>query len=159
MLSFDYFNFIFDYFYMKQCSVKRVFLNISHSSHENTCARVSFLITLQASAWNFIKKDILAQVLFTFSCQLWKVFKKTYIYRTPGGCFCLHTGHNLKLHMTWRRPGSSVYILCPAGLWMIDLSQIRLNIFSSTNFFLTISKIIEEILFLKRSQNYFLGSS
>ena len=32
----------------RRCSVKRVFLEISQSSQENTCARVSFLIKLQA---------------------------------------------------------------------------------------------------------------
>ena len=32
----------------ERCSVKKVFLKISKSSQENTCARVSFLIKLQA---------------------------------------------------------------------------------------------------------------
>ena len=31
------------------CSVKKVFLEISQNSQENTCARVSFLIKLQAA--------------------------------------------------------------------------------------------------------------
>ena len=31
------------------CSVKKVFLKISQYSQENTCARVSFLIRLQAN--------------------------------------------------------------------------------------------------------------
>ena len=30
------------------CSAEKVFLEISQNSHENTCARVSFLIKLQA---------------------------------------------------------------------------------------------------------------
>ena len=33
----------------RRCSVKKVFLKISQNSQENTCARVSFLIKLQAS--------------------------------------------------------------------------------------------------------------
>ena len=33
-----------------KCSVKKVFFKISQNSQENTCARVSFLINLQASA-------------------------------------------------------------------------------------------------------------
>ena len=37
-------------------------LKISQNSQENTCARASFLIKLQAS--NFIKKETLAQVCF-----------------------------------------------------------------------------------------------
>ena len=32
----------------KKCSVKKVFFKISQNSQESTCARVSFLITLQA---------------------------------------------------------------------------------------------------------------
>ena len=32
----------------QRCSVKKIFLEISQNSHENTCARVSFLIELQA---------------------------------------------------------------------------------------------------------------
>ena len=34
------------------CSVKKVFLEISQNSQENTCARVSFLIKLQAPPVN-----------------------------------------------------------------------------------------------------------
>ena len=39
----------------QECSVKKVFLEILQNSQENTGARVSFLIKLQASAsaWNF----------------------------------------------------------------------------------------------------------
>ena len=34
---------------VQRCSAKKVFLEISQNSQENTCARVSFLIKLQAS--------------------------------------------------------------------------------------------------------------
>ena len=34
--------------YIRKCSVKKVFLEILQNSQENTCAEVSFLITLQA---------------------------------------------------------------------------------------------------------------
>ena len=34
---------------VQRCSVKKVFLEISQNSQENTCPRVSFLIKLQAS--------------------------------------------------------------------------------------------------------------
>ena len=63
------------------------FSEISQNSQENTCARVSFLIKFQAQACNFIKKETLTQV---FSCQLCKIFKNTFFYRTPpGDCFYL----------------------------------------------------------------------
>ena len=54
-----------------------VFLEISQNSQENTCARVSFLIKLQA---NFIKKEILAQV---FSCEIREISNNTFSYRIP----------------------------------------------------------------------------
>ena len=47
---------------------------------ENTCARVFFLIKLQAKACNFIKKETLAQV---FSCEFCETSKNTFSYRTP----------------------------------------------------------------------------
>ena len=39
----------------RRCSVKKVFLEISQNSKENTLVRVAFLIKLQASVCNFIK--------------------------------------------------------------------------------------------------------
>ena len=42
---------------VQRCSVKMVFIEISQNSQENTCDRVPFLIKLQASASNFIKKE------------------------------------------------------------------------------------------------------
>ena len=50
----------------RRCSVEKVFLEISQYSQENSCARVSFLIKLQAEACNVIKKETLAQM---FSCE------------------------------------------------------------------------------------------
>ena len=43
-----------------RCSIKNVFLELSQNSQENTCARVSLLIKLQAEAkaCNFIKKGM-----------------------------------------------------------------------------------------------------
>ena len=64
----------------QRCSVKKVFLEISQNSQENTCARVSFFIKLQAAACNFIKKETLAQV---FSCEFCEISKNTFFYRTP----------------------------------------------------------------------------
>ena len=60
-------------------SVKNVFLKVSQNSQENTCARVSFLIKLQALG-NFIKKGTLAQMI---SCEFCEIFKNAFFYRTP----------------------------------------------------------------------------
>ena len=41
---------------VRRCSVEKVFLEISQNSHENTCARVSFLIKLQARPTTLLKR-------------------------------------------------------------------------------------------------------
>ena len=64
----------------QRCSVKKLFLEISQNSYQNTCVRISFLIKLQASTCNFIKKESLAQV---FPCEFCEIFKNTYFYITP----------------------------------------------------------------------------
>ena len=48
------------------CSVKKLFLETSQNSQENTCAR---------EACNFIKKESLTQV---FSCEFCEISKKTF---------------------------------------------------------------------------------
>ena len=52
-----------------------VFLEISESAQENTFARVSFLIKLQALACDFIKKETLSQM---FSFNFCKISKNTF---------------------------------------------------------------------------------
>ena len=52
----------------------------SQNSQENTCTRVSFLIKLQASGLQLIKKETLAQV---FLCEFCEISKNTFSYRTP----------------------------------------------------------------------------
>ena len=60
----------------QRCSIKKVLLEISQNSQENTCARVSFLIKLHKGlACNFIKKETLAQV---FSCEFCQISKNTF---------------------------------------------------------------------------------
>ena len=53
----------------QRCSVKKVFLEISQNSPENTCARVSILIKLQASGPEEI-------------CEICEIFENTFYYRT-----------------------------------------------------------------------------
>ena len=58
------------------CSVRKgVFRNFETFTGKHSCARVSFLIKLQPSASNFIKKDTLAQV---FSSEFCEVSKNTF---------------------------------------------------------------------------------
>ena len=67
---------------VRRCSEKKVFLVISRNSHKNTCARVSFLIKLQASACNFIKKETLSQgkeaLAKGFTCEFCEISKNTF---------------------------------------------------------------------------------
>ena len=66
------------YFSQKQSPevfCKKVSIKISQYSQENTCARVSFLLKLQASDCKFTKKETLAQV---FSCEFCKISKNTF---------------------------------------------------------------------------------
>ena len=58
--------------------MKTVFLEVSHNSQENTCARVSFLSLRTQSlpqGCSFIKKETLAQA---FSCEYCKISKNTF---------------------------------------------------------------------------------
>ena len=59
---------------------KKGVLEISQNSQESTCARDSFLIKLQAKAWNFIKKESLRLV---FSCEFCEISKNIFFYITP----------------------------------------------------------------------------
>ena len=59
---------------------KNGILRISQNSQENTRARVSFLIKLQAPVCNFIQKETLVQV---FSSKFCEISKNTFSYRTP----------------------------------------------------------------------------
>ena len=85
-------------------SVKKLFLEISQKSQENTLTRDSFLTKLPASSCNFIKKEALAQV---FSCEFCEISRKLFfiehlcwlllLYQRKK-CFCktIHSEINLK---------------------------------------------------------------
>ena len=57
--------------FSQKCSVKKMFLEISQNSQENTCS---------SGLQIYFKKKTLAQVL---SCEFCEVSKNTYSYRTP----------------------------------------------------------------------------
>ena len=48
----------------RRCSVKKMFLKISQNSQENTCARVSFLIKIQALGLQLYQKERLRRKCF-----------------------------------------------------------------------------------------------
>ena len=83
------------------CSVKKVFLDMSQNWQENTCARVSFLIKLQALPATLLnKKETLAQV---FSCEFCEISKITFfLLNTSCGCFWLFaSSHVFRKFNSW----------------------------------------------------------
>ena len=72
---------------VRSCSVKKVFLEISQNSQENTCARVSFLIKLPASCLQlYLKRDSGAG----FFLWIFRNFlEHLLLQNTSGGCFWL----------------------------------------------------------------------
>ena len=70
-----------------------MFLKILKNSQGNTCARVSFLIKLQVSGCNFIKKETLACM---FPCEFSEIFKNTlFTHITSNGYFCSNNWYSL----------------------------------------------------------------
>ena len=63
----------------QRCSVRRGFFKTSQNSQENTCVRVSFLISCRPQA-SGIKTGTLAQVL---SCEFCEYSKHTFSCRSP----------------------------------------------------------------------------
>ena len=55
-----------------------MFLEILQNLQENSRARVSFVIKKVVNYYNFIKKEILAQV---FSCEFYEISKNAFFYR------------------------------------------------------------------------------
>ena len=78
---------------VRRCSSKLIFLKILQNSQENTCARISLLIKLQAPPPTLLKKRLW--------CRCFPVnFAK--ISRTPlGDCFCMEmNGDNTIIFLT-----------------------------------------------------------
>ena len=73
--SFQMFFLFLDRSSRRSCSVKKVFLEISQNSQENTCARDSFFNKVAGQACNFIKKDSVVQV---FSCEFCEISKNAF---------------------------------------------------------------------------------
>ena len=64
---FSYYNSLLSEAVARRCSVKKVCLEISQNSQENTCARASFLMLHASQPATLLKKEALTQV---FSCEL-----------------------------------------------------------------------------------------
>ena len=90
-----------------------MFLEISQISQENICASVSFLIKLQTSACNFIKKGTLAQV---FSCEFCEISNNTFSCTTPLVAAYVKLTRKIPKRRHWRR----------SVAFIVNLEQIRI---------------------------------
>ena len=71
-----------------------MFLEISQNAQENTCTRVSFLIKLQAEAYNFIKKGVWYRY---FPVNFVKFLRTTFLQNTFGWLLLnTYIGQNIK---------------------------------------------------------------
>ena len=62
----------------RRCSVKKVvFRNFAKFTGKHLCQSIFFN---KVEAWNFIKKETLAQM---FSCEFCEISKNTFFHRTP----------------------------------------------------------------------------
>ena len=71
----------------QRCTIKKLFLEISQNSQENTCARVYFLMKLQTQACKFIEKEALAQLLSCEFCEIFNNILFTEHLRTTASAF------------------------------------------------------------------------
>ena len=62
-----------------ECSVKKVLLEISQNSQENTCARVYFLMKLQEGLATLLKKRLWHRCF----CECCETSKNSFLQRTP----------------------------------------------------------------------------
>ena len=70
---------------VRRCSVKKMFLKISQNSQENTCARASFSIKLQASGLQLHLKRDSGTVIFLLILRNFQ--ERLFSQTTSSGCF------------------------------------------------------------------------
>ena len=98
-----------------RCFIKQEILKVSQNSQENTCARVSCLIKLYTSAYSFVKKETLVQVLSCTFCETCKdVFCTKHSRATPSRYFRLFrvlNRHKLKTQGSNKKSETSNFVL------------------------------------------------
>ena len=76
---------------IQRCSAKKVFLEISPNLQENTCARDSFLIKLQAPGLQLYQKRATGTRVFLLILRNFQ--EHLFLKNTSGGCFYLFFIH------------------------------------------------------------------
>ena len=103
-----------------------MFLEISKNSRENTCAKASFLIKLQAEDCNFIRKETLAQV---FSCEFYKISKNTFFTEHLWATLSVKLVDGMLIRYVFRKIICllQIQILCfrpfPAGIYLLKFNN------------------------------------
>ena len=123
----------------QRCSVKKVFLKISQNSQENSCARASFLIKLQAC--NFVKKEILPQV---FSCKFCEILGTPFFIGHLWGLL-LYLRDETKTH------ASKEFFISSIKTFLVTM--IKMITTSSTDVFKSLSPYLYNCFFKKTPQN------
>ena len=84
-MKYFYFSMQHEEAVVQMCSVKKVSLEISQNSKENTCIRVSFLIKLQAWGQSLFLKKVSGTDVFLWI--LWNFQEHIFLQNGSHGCF------------------------------------------------------------------------
>ena len=122
----------------RRCFVKKVFLNISQSSQENTCVRVPFVIKLQA--WSLKSTSSLKERLWyrCFPVNLRRLF----LQNTSGGC----------LYEQWLQFHIWFIMTLYYKMWQILQSATTILLQNSTN---VSHKMPEVFYFITKCNSYY----
>ena len=105
--------------------MKKGILEILQNSQENNCARVFFLVRLQAQTCNFIKKETLAQV---FSYEVCKISKNTFFTKHVWATASAHV-INLLLFFILESVNMIFVLICCKNMTIIFSKSVSNSLF------------------------------
>ena len=126
--------------------MKKGILEILQNSQENNCARVFFLVRLQAQTCNFIKKETLAQV---FSYEVCKISKNTFFTEHIWATASAHV-MNLLLFLILESVNMIIVLICCKNMTIIFSKSVSNSLFV---------QIVSYCIGKKRLNKYFIRQS
>ena len=126
--------------------MKKGILEILQNSQENNCARVFFLVRLQAQTCNFIKKETLAQV---FSYEVCKISKNTFFTKHVWATASAHV-INLLLLFILESVNMIFVLICCKNMTIIFSKSVSNSLFV---------QIVSYCIGKKRLNKYFIRQS
>ena len=126
--------------------MKKGILEILQNSQENNCARVFFLVRLQAQTCNFIKKETLAQV---FSYEVCKISKNTFFTKHVWATASAHV-INLLLFFILESVNMIFVLICCKNMTIIFSKSVSNSLFV---------QIVSYCIGKKRLNKYFIRQS